>query len=118
MNSGPMTLQVMFATERALAATVRTYKWLCSLRVVCIHMSLEVKGTCKGPVAIRALMRPTGASVGLCVRRPDGEDSGNSRCRVLARKAKIVWRNTEVRLTRLGRTIVRHCLGYAHGRGG
>lgn len=70
------------------------------------------------PIAIRALVRPTWASVGLCVRRPNGEDGGNSRCRVLARKGKIVWRNTEVRLTRFGRPIVRQCLGYAHGRGG
>jgi hypothetical protein len=81
-----MTLKVMLPAERALAATVGTYKWLCSLGVVCIHMSLEIECTYKGTIAIGALMRPTWACVGLCVRRPDGEGCRNSRCRMLARK--------------------------------
>lgn len=117
MYSGPVSLEVVLAAERALAATVGTHKWFCSLRIVCIQVSLEVECTCKGTIAVRALVRLTWAYVGLCVRRLDGEDCGNSRCRMLARKRKIVRRNSKVRLTRFGGSIVRQSLGYAHGRG-
>ena len=77
-------------------------------------LSIQVLTT----IAIRTLVCSTRSCVGLCVRPSNREDCGNGRCGMLTRKGKIVRRNTEVRLTRFGGSIVRQGLGYTHGRGG
>jgi hypothetical protein len=43
-----MTLEIVFATERTLAATVWAYILFYSLWVVSVHMRLEVERTRKG----------------------------------------------------------------------
>jgi hypothetical protein len=47
MYGGTVTLQVVLATERALAATVRAHILLNSLRIVSVHVCLQVERTGK-----------------------------------------------------------------------
>jgi hypothetical protein len=48
MYSGTMALEIVLATEWALAATMRAHVLFYSLWVVSIHVCLQIEGTGKG----------------------------------------------------------------------
>ena len=48
MYSGTVALEIMLATERALAATMRANVLFYSLWIVSIHVCLQIEGTGKG----------------------------------------------------------------------